>query len=60
MNQLPSDQRDALALRESQQLTFRQIAEVLSVPVATVKSRVRYALLKLAEELKGFQRELET
>jgi len=56
---LPADQREALALRESQGLRFRQIAELLGVPVATVKSRVRYALLKLAKQLEPFRRELE-
>jgi len=30
------------------------------VPAATVKSRVRYALLKLADELKAYKAELET
>ena len=34
--------------------------EVLGIPTATAKSRVRYALLKLAEELKPFRRELES
>lgn len=51
---LPAEQRDALALRESEGMTFAEIAELLDLPVATVKSRVRYALLKLAKELKSF------
>lgn len=56
MAALPPDQRDALALRESGELSFAQIADLSGVPVATVKSRVRYALLKLADELarRGF------
>ena len=54
---LPAEQREALALRESRGLKFRQVAEVLGVPVATAKSRVRYALLKLADELQGFRQE---
>ena len=48
---LPAEQCEALALRESGTLTFEQAGEVLGVPAATVKSRVRYALLKLAEHL---------
>ena len=59
VGRLPTEQREALALRESEGLTFRQIAETLDVPAATVKSRVRYALLKLADELKPYTRELE-
>lgn len=51
---LPVEQREALALRESEGLTFGQIAALLDVPTATVKSRVRYALMKLAERLKAF------
>lgn len=60
MEKLPAEQREALALRESGGLTFRQIAETLGVPTPTVKSRVRYALLKLADELKPYARELES
>ncbi len=56
---LPPEQREALALRESQGLTFAEAAAVMGVPVATAKSRVRYALLKLAEELRPFRRELD-
>ena len=51
---LPSGQREALAMRESEGLTFSQIARLLELPVATVKSRVRYALTKLANELRAF------
>jgi RNA polymerase sigma-70 factor, ECF subfamily len=54
MQTLPAEQREALALRESGGLTFLQIAAMLDVPAATVKSRVRYALLKLADRLGPF------
>ncbi len=57
---LPPDQREALSLRESEGLTFTEIGRMLDVPAATAKSRVRYALLKLADELKPFSRELES
>ena len=60
LDRLPPAQREALALRESEGLSFLQIAGVLGVPAATVKSRVRYALAKLAEELKPFQAEWES
>lgn len=56
---LPQEQREALAMRESEGLTFAEIAEVINVPIGTVKSRVRYALLALAEELKPFAGELK-
>ena len=54
MGHLPPEQAEVLALRESRGLTFAQIAAMLGIPVATAKSRVRYALLKLAEELRPF------
>jgi len=57
---LPPEQGEALSLRESDGLTFREVGEVLGIPTATAKSRVRYALLKLADELKPFRRELES
>jgi RNA polymerase sigma-70 factor (ECF subfamily) len=57
MTRLPPEQAEALALRETSRLTFREVAGVLGVPVATAKSRVRYALLKLADELRRFRPE---
>ena len=57
MDNLPPEQREVLALRESKGLKFREIAAVLGIPAATAKSRVRYALLKLADELKRFRPE---
>jgi len=57
---LPPEQQEALALRESEGMTFPQIAALLHVPAATVKSRVRYALMKLADELHAFRAELES
>ena len=60
VGRLPAEQREALSLRESEGLTFRQIGEMLGIPTATVKSRVRYALTKLAEHLEPFRRDLES
>ena len=57
LNLLPPEQREALALRESEGLSFPQIAQMLGMPVATVKSRVHYALVKLADELERFRPE---
>jgi RNA polymerase sigma-70 factor (ECF subfamily) len=58
MAALPPAQREALALRQSRGLTFPQVADTLAVPLATAKSRVRYALLKLADDLKDYRSEL--
>ncbi len=58
MATLPDEQREALALRESDGLSFAQIAQMLGLPVPTVKSRVRYALLKLADQLQPYRESL--
>jgi RNA polymerase sigma-70 factor (ECF subfamily) len=55
MHKLPDEQREALALRQSQGMKFHEVAALLGVPIATVKSRVRYALLKLADELERYR-----
>jgi len=55
VGKLPAPQREVIALRESGGLKFAEIAELLGLPVGTVKSRVRYALLKLADELRRFR-----
>ena len=59
MGRLPDEQREALSLRELGGLTCVQVADVLGLPLGTVKSRLRYAMLKLARELEPFAQELE-
>jgi RNA polymerase sigma-70 factor, ECF subfamily len=48
---LPLEQRTAFLLREEGELSLEEIAEVTGVGRETVKSRLRYALAKLREEL---------
>ena len=48
---LPAEQREVIVLREEEDLTLEQIAEVQGVGRETVKSRLRYALSKLREVL---------
>jgi len=50
---LPEDQREVFLMREVSDLKFREISEILGVPVPTVKSRMRYAL----EALRGHMAE---
>ena len=52
LSALPSQTREPLVLRHYGGLTFAEVAEVLGLPVGTVKSRVQSALLKLRAELK--------
>lgn len=49
--ELPPEQREVFVMRQASGLAFREIAEALGVPENTVKSRMRYALSKLREEL---------
>jgi len=48
---LPEDQREVFLLRQLSGLSFREIGETLGVPENTIKSRMRYALEKLREQL---------
>jgi RNA polymerase sigma-70 factor (ECF subfamily) len=50
VNALPEVLRTALVLVYFQGLKYREAAEVLDVPVGTVKSRIHSAILKLTEE----------
>ena len=49
--ELPEDQREVTVLHIWGELTFAQIAEVLSVSANTAASRYRYALAKLREAM---------
>ncbi|TWT54281.1 ECF RNA polymerase sigma-E factor [Rubripirellula amarantea] len=44
---LSSEQRDVFLLRQNGQMTYEQIANAISVPVGTVKTRMRAALANL-------------
>jgi len=50
---LPEPQREVVTLRVFGELTFREIAEVTGAAMATVKSRMRYALVKIRHGLHG-------
>jgi RNA polymerase sigma-70 factor, ECF subfamily len=48
---LPEEQREVIVLKEFQGLTFVEIADVLSVPVSTVKTRLYRGLAELRRRL---------
>lgn len=48
---LPEEQREVFLLREYHGLPFKEISDVVGVPVNTVKSRMRYALEGLRRQL---------
>jgi RNA polymerase sigma-70 factor (ECF subfamily) len=49
--QLPPDQQEALALAYFKGHSHRQIADLLDVPLGTIKTRIRSALKKLRETI---------
>jgi len=51
LRRLPPEQRDVLALKIWQELTFEQIGAVLGIPANTAASRYRYALTALRKQL---------
>jgi RNA polymerase sigma-70 factor (ECF subfamily) len=53
---LPADLREAVTLRDVQGLEYREIAEVLGVPVGTVESRIFRARQKLKPVLEPLLR----
>lgn len=48
---LPKREREVLVLREFQELRYREIAELLDIPIGTVMSRLYTARRSLAREL---------
>jgi RNA polymerase sigma-70 factor (ECF subfamily) len=51
VQRLPGDQREVFLMRLMAGMSFREIGETVGAPENTVKSRMRYALDKLREEL---------
>jgi RNA polymerase sigma-70 factor (ECF subfamily) len=48
---LPAHQREAVVLRYYQELSLAEIAEILNVPIGTVKSRLSLGLKQLRERI---------
>lgn len=51
LEELPALYREALSLRFEEEMTFEEIADLLSAPVSTVKSRVQRALSTLRKRM---------
>jgi RNA polymerase sigma-70 factor (ECF subfamily) len=52
---LPPEFRDAILLREIDQLSYQEIADVLAVPRGTVESRLHRGRAELRKKLTGYQ-----
>lgn len=52
LSRLPEEQSEVIRLHIHSELTFNEISEIMEVPLATVKSRYRYGIAHIREELK--------
>ncbi len=55
LSKLPETQRSVFLLREEAQLKFREVAEIMDIPLGTALSYMRRATENLRKELKGQQ-----
>jgi RNA polymerase sigma factor (sigma-70 family) len=53
IGQLRPEEQEVFLLRQDGQLTYEQIAETISIPLGTVKTRMRLSLMKLREAMEG-------
>lgn len=51
LNSLPDNDREILVMKEFQDLSYKEISEVLNIPIGSVMSRLFYARKKLAKLL---------
>lgn len=58
LDELPKEQRTVFVLNEMEGIPFKDIAEQTGVPVNTLLSRKRYAVLHLRERLQTLKNEL--
>jgi RNA polymerase sigma-70 factor (ECF subfamily) len=54
---LPDRQREAIALHAFEQMSYREIAEVMEMPIGTVKTLIHRARADLARALDAYERE---
>jgi RNA polymerase sigma-70 factor (ECF subfamily) len=57
VNSLPMELRQVIVMKEFEELTFREIADALELPLSTVKSRLYTALRQLQMRLQKFGNE---
>ena len=57
VGELPERQREAIALYAFEQMGYREIAEVMEVPVNTVKTLIHRARAQLARGMEQYEGE---
>ena len=58
VNSLPLDLRQVIVMKEFEELTFREMADALDIPLSTVKSRLYTALRQLQLRLQKYDSEI--
>jgi RNA polymerase sigma factor (sigma-70 family) len=58
LDELPPEQREAFVWHELEDVSFSDMAEITQVPVATLISRKRYAVLHLRKRLQTLKNEI--
>jgi RNA polymerase sigma factor (sigma-70 family) len=53
IGQLRPEEQEVFLLRQDGQMTYDEIAEAISIPLGTVKTRMRLSLMKLREAMEG-------
>ena len=53
LQKLPQDQREAVVLRDLEELTYEEISDLLKLPIGTVKSRINRGRIELARLMKA-------
>jgi DNA-directed RNA polymerase specialized sigma24 family protein len=58
LDELPAEQKEAFVLHELEDVSFNDISEITQVPVATLISRKRYAVLHLRKRMETLKNEI--
>ena len=58
LHALPADMRQVIVMKEYEDLTFAEIAEILQIPVSTVKSRLYTGLQQMRARLENLREAL--
>ena len=54
LGELSEDFREAIVLKEIEQMSYEEIAEVVGIPLGTVRSRIHRARMELRQKLAAF------
>lgn len=53
LSKLPEDQREAVVLRDLEEMSYEEISDILGVPLGTVKSRINRGRIEMARLIRA-------